>query len=170
MRQLRDGPAEYPFPATMQVDLTRFSWRGQSAIISLQDPSCLAAPRTLQSLANLEFPPTVEDTPPPPQLDSEYSNTSSEVADSRSSRGLSGGTARTLAGSGPPRLPLRFIESVSEYFVAGQELKSQIFPPTPKAKWHALDNTGEHVRCREAVDRREACNLRAACLLIPCGY
>lgn len=76
MWQLSDRPAEYPFPATMQVDLTRFSWRGwgqggQSAIISLQDPSCLAAaPRTLQSLANLEFPPTVEDTtPPPPQFD-----------------------------------------------------------------------------------------------------
>jgi len=76
MWQLSDRPAEYPFPATMQVDLTRFSWRGwwgqggHSAIISLQDPSCLAAPRTLQSLANLEFPPTVEDTPPPPQFDS----------------------------------------------------------------------------------------------------
>jgi len=49
-----------------------------------------------------------------------------------------------LRARGPPATPLFSLTSVAEYFVAGQELRSHILPPTHKAKWHALDDAGEH--------------------------
>lgn len=134
-----------------------------------RDPSCLAAARTLQSLANLEFPPTAEDTLPHPQLDSEYSDIWSgrQQKQLRSVRWHSQDTC----GLGAPASPLIFIVSIREYFAAGQS-----FPPTHNAaskdeQWQTLDNADEHTSgCGVAVDPLEACNLFGFRLLISCGY